>query len=544
MWNTLQFRGVVGQAYNIPAIYDQGIPVKEHVAYWADSPADRMYRDTSTAYNPTNVIVNNTNVYAVVDKRTPGTYLDVGVDSTVNSALRVQNLPPDTIFSVSANGTRLVVGSTGSSGSITLPYTSSLFTTIVGLELNVFHDSLVAANPSGMVVFDHHNHEVVNMQSSRLNNTAYIMTKYIELPIPLDDTRIDGVAVGAGDCGANTFDLPYLSGTYDGGDELMVPLLPGFDRVCYDINGKIFTLKYETVRQHGDIDFGDSNSGSSSSRGYASTSTTIQLIAPETGEIELGIDGQVRGEASERTTKPYHGAVKLPGDGLFSHANLPRSSNFCADSISIPGFNDGAINALQHTPSDTPSGHGSIGVSVKVFNNGNLVFTKTIMSERVSANPSPTVVGGPGSSAGHFVLDRFANSNGITVYCSPDDNQLHRDLAAGLGDGSYMLCSSGMYMHSSTHDFIAPVCHKPSRPTQCGYDVSARFSGSLFTDSIMIENVELGDVIDVEIQAKTNVGITSFDCAGQPDPTLLEQPTKYSGSATINLLNPSVQIQS
>ena len=107
-----------------------------------------------------------------------------------------------------------------------------------------------------MTVVDHFNGEHFNVVSSRHDNVLFAVAKYVDMPIPLDDTEVSGLGIGAGDCDGSKLHLEYLDGVYDGGDNVLIPMLPGFDRVCYDIGGKHLTLEFLDIDQDG-IGYGE-----------------------------------------------------------------------------------------------------------------------------------------------------------------------------------------------------------------------------------------------------------------------------------------------
>ena len=125
------------------SVYDRGIRAPDML------PSGQMIRQTDcTAVHPVPLIrqtwfVNSNNAYMIIEKNTVGTYLDVTAKNVTNSALQITNLPPDTVFTLdSLDESSLVTGVTSGSGEITIPYDSRRFSSISGLTLNLFHNSL------------------------------------------------------------------------------------------------------------------------------------------------------------------------------------------------------------------------------------------------------------------------------------------------------------------------------------------------------------------------------------------------------------------
>ena len=531
-------------------VYDTGVPVRHHFAYWADNQTDSMYRDTATAYNPNNIVVNDNNMYMILEKNTVGPYVDVTANNVTNAVLEIADLAPDTLFTITdSNGAYFVVGVTDRHGEITIPYAAQPFASVSGLKLNLFHDSLVFRQLSGMTVIDHFNGAQINVNTAKRDGTLYVTTKYVDMPISLDSTEVASVGVGLSDCDASRLDLPYLAGTYNGGDNLLVPIIPGYDRVCYEIGGKSMTLKYADIRQSDDVDFGESGNalnevgGAPTGHASAQTQTSIQITVVESGPLVFGVDGMVRGHADVYYAREYIGEVKMPGDNSFEPDTTDRrrgTGSICDDTIYIPGWSNLAITNFHSESGSPPEPSGHARVSVEVSKNGAVVFTKTLLSEdMVTDSFRPVNTGDAQRRIGAFDLTLYS-SNGNGYWCYPQDTDSNIEMADKIRDGEYMLCNSGLvvYWDAFTRYVRVPVCERPDRAAECGYDVSQSLSRSAFGETITVNNVEIGDVIDVEIAAGSSVGLGEYTCTGQPTGNDFKR-----GTVELNILNPSVQVQ-
>lgn len=525
--------------------YDTGIPVAEHFAHWSEDNSTMPFRDTGTAMNPNNVVVRDNNIYMVISNNL-GSTISVDGHDVASAALRITDLPRNKIYSLTGTGLAdAIVGVIDEHGEIQI-MNSSRFVGINDLTLNVFHDSIVFRNLSGMTVVDHFNNAHFNMASAKHDGTVYTTTKYVDLPIPLDDTEIDSVGVGLNDCKDSRLDLQYLAGTYNGGDNLMVPVIPGFDRVCYAIGDKTLTLKYSDIRQSDNVDFGESEAASNDidtvmhgPSGAVST-VTIPITAVNGDSLTFGVEGMVTGDTDLFYGRQYFGEVRAPGvaSPLINPGLHPteRYGSFCDPAINIPGWVEGHILNREHS-SREPVATGTVTVEVSVSKNGNVVFTKSMFSEAVSdINIRHINNGQPEIRVGEFTITTYT-INGFLYWCGAEDTSYHNDLLDKIASGEYMLCNSGTYHVFHPIRGIVPVCEKPVSLTTCGYDVTQRLQRSAFGETITIENVEIGDVVDVEVRASNTASLEEFACH-----SILEGTFKR-GTIDVEILNPSVQVQ-
>ena len=523
-------------------VYDSGVPVRHHYGYWANNQTERVYRDTSTLYDPSHVIVNQNNMYMVVEKNTPVGYLDVSASNVTNASLTIRNLPPNIIFALSDdNRDNFIVGSTGRSGTITIPYDPLLIpSTITGLEIDLFTDSTVLDNLSGMVVIDHHNGWIFTVNTGQRDGTVYVSEQYVTMPIPLDDTVIDMVGLGAGDCSATMVEMPHLAGTYNGGDRIDAPVIPGFDRVCYTIGEEQYHVEYRYLQ--GDaLNVGDTVTsqqaagGSIGSDAVVTSATTVQVTTFEEGEIDIILEGMINAESNVRFVKEYKGETRSPGETAFPNNAISMSfqdARICGqqpDGPSLSGWSGGRILAMT-SPSGPPGVHGDITVSIEVLNNGETVLTKTILSEPVSAHRQLINTSVPEHQ--ESVVTYYQRNPGI--YCplssaqGPQISRIGNDL---------MFCNSGYYTDPNVH---IPLCTLPATPTQCGYGTMQQLSNKVFREHLSLSDVEIGDVIEVQITSTNSVGLDSFSCGGQP---VSSSTGHKSGPISIDIMNPSLRLQ-
>ena len=541
------------------SIFDKGIPAKDHLAYW--SQTNSTFRNTTnTQVNPDYVYISGNDAYMVIENNLGGSIAVEGHNAT-SAVLRIEDLPPDTVYSIEGTGLGSpIVGVTDSNGEIRIE-NSNRFNGVHDLKLNVFRDALVFTNLSGMTVIDHFNNAYFNIPSAVRDGVVYTTTKYVDMPIPLDDTEITSVGVGLLNCEDGRLDLPYLAGTYNGGDNLLVPVIPGFDRVCYVINGDTFTLKYADIRQNADVGFGESGGNSNNVNtpisGYSSTTATVSmpLTVLETGQIELGVEGIVRSESDMSYIRMYKGEANMPGETAFDPDPInQRYGRHCDDTMRIPGWQYNRISAIpgweyggianMEPLSDIPDPSSRVSATISVSKNGEVVLTKTVLTDvltDLNTREINTSVPEIRKYYPHYFSLGLYSQNSIGYWCLPDrDDYNHVELAEGINDGQYMLCSSGVYSYFGAFDrwIRVPVCVTPDRAAECGYEITQRQQRSVFGDTITLDNVEIGDVIEVDITATYRVGLEEFTCNGQSTGNNVKR-----GTVTVDILNPSVQVQ-
>ena len=534
-------------------VHDRGIPLTGHVAYWANNQTDLMYRDTATVYNPSNVVVNANNMYMVIEKNTVGSSFDVEASNITNSALEITDLPPNTVFTFdSSGGNRLFTGVTSGSGEITIPYSALDFSSISGLTLNLFHDSLVFRNFSGMTVVDPFNGEHFNLASSKHDNVLFTITKYVDLPIPLDDTDVAGLGIGAGDCDGSKLHLDYLDGSYNGGDNILIPIIPGFDRVCYDIGGKQLTLKFTDIDQdsvgYGETAGGTSDKQGSRGSGTVSTSYTtpkIDVTVVNQGTVTFVVEGAVQADTQISYRKGYHGPL-AGTPGTVTHDNpFTSMRNFVCDGDSWRKLSRQAIiDAIDAADNESGASRAtsSAYVDLVVQNNGVDVLTQRIYSTTSAASTFPVTNAAAQSYVESLKVyikwNSYYDTHWFCAYKGTNDE--NQNVLTRWTNNISVLCSPMTFSppHGIFMEYFIRLCHAEPA-SSCGYDVSHTISNGIFTETLDIPNVEIGDVLTFEMRGGVSSTLDDFECFGVPDGNESSQ-----GSQTFRILTPSVSIES
>ena len=512
-----------------------------------------MTGSSATIHNPNNVVANGNDAYMIIEKNTVSSYLDVTANNITNSALRITNLPPDTAFTIADNGGYLVAGVTSNVGEIMIPYSERPFSTLSGLTLNIFDDAvtLTHLNLSGLNIIDHFNNENFNVASSQHNGTVYTVTKYVDMPIPLDDTVIDSVGIGLTDCEDSRLDIPYLAGTYNGGNNLLVPIIPGFDRVCYEIGAKLLTLKFSDVDEgstgYGNTAGGTSNKQGSRGSGTVSTSYTassIDVTAVNQGTVTFVVEGAVQADTQISYRKGYLGPLTgTPGTVTHNNPFESTTGSFCYGPTSLPLNEIRAATDAADNESGVPRATSGAYVDLIVQKNGMDVLTQRIYSTTSTASTFPVTNAAAQSYAESLLVNFLWDPGGNNHFlCAYRGTGHANELALNRWtSNTHVLCSPitlSLIYGVEIRNYSIRLCHaEPS--SSCGYDVSHTISNGIFTETLDIPNVELGDVLTFEMRGGVSSTLDDFECFGVPDGNESNQ-----GSQTFRILTPSVSIES
>ena len=154
----------------------------------------------------------------------------------------VRGLPPDTPYKMLSGSNVISAGVTSQAGTIRQPL-SSIEGAYFGMggEIRLFPGVPYLTGQISMAVFDLENGEIVNIGVADGDVPfAYVPTVYAKAPFPVDteinDVTLDGVP------------LHQLSGNYDQGDAMMVPILPRTDEIKMTVSGMEITMHVADMR--------------------------------------------------------------------------------------------------------------------------------------------------------------------------------------------------------------------------------------------------------------------------------------------------------
>jgi hypothetical protein len=150
-------------------------------------------------------------------------------DPNVTPVLEIENLPPNTPFQIEKSGKTGASGMTSDNGHIMV--TASQFQlkdTAMGGVLHLYPDSLSYRGQFSTVVFDNVNGQTLHIDD--LDDKIYVAHAYVNIPVigdvEITDVQLDG-----------SLTLDYLQGNYTTGNNIKVPIIPGYRNIDMKING-------------------------------------------------------------------------------------------------------------------------------------------------------------------------------------------------------------------------------------------------------------------------------------------------------------------
>ena len=264
-------------------------------------------------------------------------YLVTGPDRTGVSMvsfddvyLIVRGLPSNTPYKILSGSNVISVGMTSQAGTIRQPL-SSIEGAYFGMggEIHLFPGAPYLTGRIGMAVFDLENGGVVNIDAVDDDVPfVYVPTVYARAPFPVDteinDVTLDGVP------------LHQLSGNYDQGDAMMVPILPGTDEIKMTVSGMEITMhvvdmrveKTNSVIKSRTDRFNQIVGGNSPNPSLTSNAFTI---ATADGTMTIDLSTWISGSARQSVTTEFNLELdRNDYDTNLSGRNIPN--------ILIPGF--------------------------------------------------------------------------------------------------------------------------------------------------------------------------------------------------------------
>ncbi len=150
-------------------------------------------------------------------------------DPDTTPILEIEDLPPNTPFQIEKNGKTGVSGMTDNEGSIAISASQFQVNDVsVGGTLSLYQNSLSYRGPFSTVVFDNVNGQALHIHTP--DDKIYVVYAYVNIPI-VGDVGITDVYLD------HSLSLSYLQGNYTTGNNLKVPVIPGYHDINMKING-------------------------------------------------------------------------------------------------------------------------------------------------------------------------------------------------------------------------------------------------------------------------------------------------------------------
>ena len=230
-------------------------------------------------------------------------------------ALSVSGAPPETGYRVSRGGTTLASGLSSASGEISVPAFAGGALPGAGGTLHLYGSPTYVRSgerASGTVVFDPLNGQVVELDDG-VRDRLYVVHAYAKVPVT-GGADVSGVSLDG------RVQLPYLSGRYEDGDSLMVPVVPARRTIQMEANGVGASLDIADVLGGTGLRIADpvtsavsvQRPGAFVSSVEATAGAVSYLVAQSDGTAKAHVRASVSGSSEITNTRTYQGAPPPP----------------------------------------------------------------------------------------------------------------------------------------------------------------------------------------------------------------------------------------
>ena len=373
------------------------------------------------------------------------------------SLLSISNLPSYVPYEITYGNYTLKAGMTDGSGRMGVQYSE------VGIELTepvifkYWPNSLTyvgnhhAAGKS--IMFDTYHDMVIPFPWDPADPLMYVAKAYVLMTIPVDDMSLDGIRLY--NKAGQHVSYPHLTGTYDSGDEVFVPIFLGTTEIHLKINGDWVQSYVKDVQQN-------------------------------TRARVLGGPGSISGVDLSETATIF---VTKPGDVLaFVTATVTGSSHtyFSADysSNSQDRYDSAIAYAIyRHLPYSTQSDASSVCSAWRGY-----VYSASISNLRT------TIAEAFNNATSGGAISVSAYRNGVLVANSSSivsDEDVGRSYS---GD----ICFVVTYRDGT----VRP--HSTSNPWRIGYSLNLDFDNEQFQKYVRVSGLEAGDQLDFVVHSVSN----------------------------------------
>lgn len=293
--------------------------------------------------------ISNLNYDLIVKAVSGGTTVTATTyDPNTQLFFKVTNLPPNRPFQILQNGVVGVQGITSPSGIISLSASqieAGGQSSISG-ELDLYTNSPVFNSNIGTAIFDTVNNQIFNIPAS--SQQIYTPFAYVALQNP-SATRIQNLIENS----TSLVSVPYLSGTYNAGTTVMIPIIPGLKSFSYSSNGTKIIVSLASLPNN--VGMSIITPGSYSNSAYNTNGSPMQIsadtggessaIATKSGTMYALINSQVSADTAyttsttynyQQTATQYIYQVYNPSTGWYNSAPCPQiqfQTNGCTDKL-------------------------------------------------------------------------------------------------------------------------------------------------------------------------------------------------------------------
>ena len=369
-----------GFALNSWALTFNGTAHHESVLYPRFYPSVSYTLADTITIRPMSYSIGSNNLYPVATgmNTTGKTAVISATDQAFDAPLAIRNMPRYAPYVITDNGNVLKLGTADDQGRIEIPH-GGLGANIAGpIEFEYWPNSLTYAgnhHAAGKgILFDTYHDRVISFPWDPADPLLYVAKAYVRMSIPVDDMSLGGIRL-YNDAGQYV-SYPYLTGTYNAGDEVYVPIFPATTEIHLQINSDWVQSYVKDVQQNTRaLVFG----GTGSIEGVELTETAT-IFATKPGEVVALISATASGSSTMYFRADYSGGsraynpVTLAQQQNVDYFGAGGAASACANWINYAGSPN--IQRLHATVSEIFNNATSGGVvSVSAYHNGVLVDT-------------------------------------------------------------------------------------------------------------------------------------------------------------------------
>ena len=433
-----------------------------------------------TTFDPT--YYTRDGAYALIDTITPGAashplyngdlyLITVGVNATETVMLRasdyvspslltITNLPSYVPYEITYGDYILKDGMIDTSGRIDIGYEDVAFELTEPITFTYWPNSLTYvgnhhANGKS-ILFDTYNDRVISFPWDPADPLLYVAKAYVRMTIPVDDMSLDGIRLY--NKAGQHVSYSYLTGTYNAGDEVYVPIFLGSSEIHLKINGDWVRSYIRDVQQNTRaLVFG----GTGSIEGVE-LSETATIFATKPGEVLAVVSATASGSGSMYFNADYSSRYRYDQPFSFAIWN---------------GFN-------YH-------GTGPSNSICDAWKNYVKRPAITYLHETVSAAFNNATSGG--------VIAVSAYINGVLAENVTSTASADRSVSSSARYECHLVVPN---RNDDSETFPATNYN----PWEISLRQSANFEDELFVDNVRVSGIEAGDQIDFVIHSGASFG--------------------------------------
>ena len=382
-------------------------------------------------------------------------------DYTSPSFLSISNLPAYAPYEITYGDYILQDGMTDRSGRIDIGYEDVAFELTEPITFTYWPNSLTYvgnhhANGKS-ILFDTYNDRVISFPWDPADLLLYVAKAYVRMTIPVDDMSFDEIRLY--NKAGQHVSYSYLTGTYNAGDEVYIPIFLGSSEIHLKINGDWVRSYIKDVQQNTRaLVFG----GTGSIEGVE-LSETATIFATKPGEVLAVVSATASGSGSMYFNADYSSRYRYDQpyslsiwSGLYAAAGDRHASGLCQtweNYITRPSI--------------------------------------THMHETVSAAFNNATSGG--------VIAVSAYINGVLAENATSTASADRSVSSGARYECH-------WIDPDPHDPNDQLPVTNYNPWEISLRQSANFEDELFVDNVRVSGIEAGDQIDFVIHSGASFG--------------------------------------